>query len=142
MLGSTEREAGFSLVELIVVVAIMAVLTGILAPVYLHYLEKSRIGADENTAEEIRRATESIVLSGEYEVTEEVLVTFSAAGITVTDVPYASKLEEELKALFPDFPSVVPKSKKYENAVYEVKLNAGTMESLTILGEWKKNETE
>lgn len=142
MLCSTEREAGFSLVELIVVVTIMAVLTAILAPAYLHYLEKSRIGADENTAEEIRRATETIVLSGEYDVTEEVLVTFSAAGITVTDAPYASKLEEELRTLFPSFPSVVPKSKKYKDAVYEVKLNEGTMESLTVLGEWKEKETE
>lgn len=33
---------GFSLIELIVVVAIMAVLVGVLAPAYLRYIEKAR----------------------------------------------------------------------------------------------------
>ena len=37
-----KNNKGFSLVELIVVVAIMAVLVGVLAPAYLGYVEKSR----------------------------------------------------------------------------------------------------
>lgn len=37
---------GFSLVELIIVIAIMAVLIGVLAPQYLKYVEKSRRSAD------------------------------------------------------------------------------------------------
>lgn len=49
---------GFSLVELIVVVAIMAVLIGILAPQYLKYVEKTRVQKDESAAEEIRHAVE------------------------------------------------------------------------------------
>ena len=49
---------GFSLVELIVVVAIMAVLVGILAPQYLKYVEKTRVQKDESAAEEIRHAVE------------------------------------------------------------------------------------
>ena len=36
---------GFSLIELIIVVAIMAVLIGVLAPQYLKYVEKSRVSA-------------------------------------------------------------------------------------------------
>ncbi|MBE5955530.1 MAG: pilin [Lachnospiraceae bacterium] len=37
-----EKNKGFSLIELIVVIAIMAVLVGVLAPAYLRYVEKAR----------------------------------------------------------------------------------------------------
>lgn len=49
---------GFSLVELIIVIAIMAVLMGVLAPQFLKYVESSRKQKDESAAEEIRNAIE------------------------------------------------------------------------------------
>lgn len=47
---------GFSLVELIIVIAIMAVLIGVLAPQYLKYVEKSRRSADATMADEFVQA--------------------------------------------------------------------------------------
>ena len=38
---------GFSLVELIIVIAIMAVLAGVLAPQYLSYIHKAKVAADQ-----------------------------------------------------------------------------------------------
>lgn len=43
---------GFSLVELIIVIAIMVILVAVLAPQYLKYVEKSRVATDVQTTVE------------------------------------------------------------------------------------------
>lgn len=53
---------GFSLVELIIVIAIMVLLVGLLAPQYIKYLDKSRIAADRQLADNIRQAMATTLL--------------------------------------------------------------------------------
>ena len=56
---------GFSLVELIVVVAIMAVLVGVLAPAYLSYVEKTRLQKDNSAIGEICAAIQTAMADEE-----------------------------------------------------------------------------
>ncbi|GHV33547.1 hypothetical protein FACS18949_07770 [Clostridia bacterium] len=59
------RNKGFSLVELIIVIAIMVVLIAILAPQFLKYVEQSRQAADQTAADELyRTVTASIAEEG------------------------------------------------------------------------------
>ncbi len=55
-LNERQNNKGFSLVELIVVIAIMVVLVAVLAPVFTRYIENSRRSTDVSTANNIAEA--------------------------------------------------------------------------------------
>lgn len=108
---------GFSLVELIIVIAIMAILIVVLAPQYLKYVERSRNSTDLQNATELKTAIETYVADPESTETMEANHTFTikmtstggqisdgnddgkkvadealkAAGLTIDDIKCSSK---------------------------------------------------
>lgn len=77
-----KNNKGFSLVELIVVIAIMAVLVGVLAPQLIKYVEKSREATDIQTCDNIATALKTYYADEEVDKTatnNKVTVTLSSA---------------------------------------------------------------
>ncbi|MBO4789314.1 MAG: type II secretion system protein [Lachnospiraceae bacterium] len=116
-----KQNVGFSLVELIVVIAIMSALAGIITPAYLSYLEKTRIQRDESAAGEIYRAAEIVVYTGTYDVENQVLVTFNANGIQIASALTNTQADTLLQEHFGgDYMNVKPCSKRYKNKTYTI----------------------
>lgn len=77
---------GFSLVELIIVIAIMAVLVGLLAPQYLKYVNNSKVSTDISNGQEVATVfnvafADSVLTSGTYTAID------SSWGLSMTDFP-------------------------------------------------------
>lgn len=81
-----EDNKGFTLVELVIVVAILAILVGLLAPQYTKYVEKSRKAADANNLEEIVKQLQVVSSDPQYMVPAGryvIKITDTDAGTTI-----------------------------------------------------------
>lgn len=103
---------GFSLVELIVTVAIMAVLTVILTPTLLRNVEKSKLSRDKNTADVLYSAM--LNAAGEPDINIPSTLTLVSSGGKITlpnscDVngDYWNKVKEYLGGKTLDFKSSI-----------------------------------
>ena len=70
---------GFSLVELIVVIAIMAILVGVAVPVYTNYISSANAKVDAQYADELKRAADTLVIDIKADLTD--------AYKDITDIP-------------------------------------------------------
>ncbi|WP_337630771.1 prepilin-type N-terminal cleavage/methylation domain-containing protein [Waltera sp.] len=105
---------GFSLVELIIVIAIMAVLVGVLAPQYIKYVEKSRVSADAQQVEEFTGAM--TVLASDVDVTLDSTKTYTVTSDTTGKIT----ISNDLKTIFDSLGSVdTAKNYSYKSTSYK-----------------------
>lgn len=87
---------GFSLVELIIVIAIMVILVAVLAPQYLRYVEKSRVSSDTQTAVELINVMQVLASDPDINLTVDTAdppTTYVATGTTTGPVTISSNLK-------------------------------------------------
>jgi type IV pilus assembly protein PilA len=126
---------GFTLVELIIVIAIIAVLAAVLAPQYIKYVEKSKVSVDENTVSEVKHNIE--VLVADTDIYSDVAngdTVVVSDGATVACAGCA-KLQEELLKVFPN--AIDFKSKTHDNQKCTFTINIDSDNNITVsAGVW------
>lgn len=89
------NNSGFSLVELIIVIAIMAVLIGVLAPQFIKYVAQSRESTDLQNITEVKTAVEAFAADNELDPSTKITVTGTNGGnIVVSGMPTGKDLKE------------------------------------------------
>jgi type IV pilus assembly protein PilA len=78
-----KNNKGFSLVELIVVIAIMAVLVGVLAPTFIKYVESSRQSTDIQNIQQLKTTVEVECANNQNITAASIEVTGGASGTAV-----------------------------------------------------------
>ena len=104
---------GFSLIELIIVVTMMAIMTAILVPQMMKHVEASRVQKDETLLDDIRNAANIVLSSGGVydEVVSNEAIIYIKEGEKVT--ANNSIVQAELQKGFPDVVNF--SSKKYSS---------------------------
>ena len=115
-----KQNRGFTLVELVIVVAILAILVGLLAPQYTKYVEKSRKAADARNMDELVKAVGIYAVEGEHALNKDgyIITIGSGSGTNKTSIsPIAQteddKLIEEVNKAVPGWDKITTKSKKW-----------------------------
>ena len=97
-LSRKKNNKGFSLIGLVIVITIMAILTALLAPQLLRYVEQSRVAKDETTIDEVYRAIQ-ISLTDEtvfHATSDGDTVKLSGSTITASNANLADDLHKTL----------------------------------------------
>ena len=109
---------GFTLVELIIVIAIVVVLSAVIAPQYIKYVEKSRVTVDMDTASAIHSAIGVLCADGTITADDADYVTWDVStGLTGDG-------QDEVEAITGTIPAAHSSKGKAADVVYSIDFDA------------------
>ena len=132
LLNKKKNNKGFTLVELVIVIAILALLVGLLARQYTKYVEKSRKAADADNLEEMVKAvqvyeadtdSDAALAAGDYSIE---LSTTAPPALT------GDGLQAALNEYVPDYTSKKLKSKKWADNKIKADINVTADGKITV----------
>lgn len=87
---------GFSLVELIIVIAIMAILIGVLAPQYIKYVERSRVSNDKDMVDSLTKAAQTATTDDDYydDLKSDDKITITKGSVVVSGDALSNAIKE------------------------------------------------
>ena len=91
-----KNNKGFSLVELIIVIAIMAILVGVMAPQLIKYIEKTNESSDTQLCDTVRSALTTAALDPDI-VTKGQGIKTGTADMTVADACDGSDMKKAVE---------------------------------------------
>ena len=102
-----KNNKGFTLVELIIVIAIIAILTAVAAPQYIKYVDKGRLSKDMNEAASLQTVVEAhLVDVNSNDITDDDItagsVEFTSSGVAVDVTTGGDDAEDGLTAAITD----------------------------------------
>ncbi len=143
LLNKKKNNKGFTLVELVIAIAILAILVGLLAPQYTKYVEKSRKSADASNMDELVKAIQVYATDNAITLTgtdKEKTITIA---LKDTGVDYGN--DNDAKAAFeeyvPNYKNIKRKSNQWGgDPTVQVKVAAdgGVTANVTLTDEFKK----
>ncbi len=92
-----KNNKGFTLVELIIVIAIIAILIAVLAPNYVRYVDRSRWSTDQSDCNEFLSEVQTAVVEAQNNGTEvdDFTITVDSSALTKADIPTSIQTEIE-----------------------------------------------
>ena len=149
LLNKKKNNKGFTLVELVIVIAILAILVGLLAPQYTKYVEKSRKSADVDNMNEMVKAVQVYAVDQGTKAGGNTAnsgsITLSSTGVTIAD-DTNGVIAAALAEYVPNYNNVALKSKQWgkddPKATFTIDTDGGVKVALTptAFAEYSENK--